>query len=589
MPNPSRWADAVTRAHAAGFLEPGNDRVDDVGSSDDDVAAVVTIVDIVRRYGLHVGSWDEPYWSVDRLRDGRWPTPSMLTADELEILEHAKDLVPDAAARLRICDTIAIRSAGKDRVTAFAAVITHIHTTLPTTAWGHDEFFAVDRALDIAPRFGPVTRAPGDALEVALVERFRTSGLWDEQVRIPEHLRQHGRARSEALKIAERLRDLALASTDLGRARTLRDEASAWRQIAGDDAGRLDDIVASAVILRDIARGLLDEHKPDAAAHARGEAQLALKRVKLVPKVERASRGADGLYEELHALIRRAGVATLGLMQPMRTPLPDLTSLREGFATSISGHTADEAMKRFLHSLPFTDYEQAKASATASMEKFPLVHLFAHHQFAHDGRAVARSSQDAEPVYGVPSPMWRTMVREFGGRIGLVTNALLAPGWEAMMKDHSLGLADFVRVTQDSALVPADREVLIAQALLYGYNGDFLTAAQLLAPQLENIVRVTLNANGLRTTVTTDGIETESGLSTLVKEDEFENIFHVDVAFEIRALFCSAVGPNLRNEYAHGLVGDSHRNSAHAMYAWWMMWKLISGARFVPRTPPHAA
>lgn len=552
--------------------------------ADADVTVVVALVDIVRGYGLHAGNWDDPYWPLDTTPDGRWPSPNSLTSEELEILTHARDLVPDALARLRITDSLAIRGTGKARVEGFAAVISAVRSSLPTTAWGYEEFFAIDRAFDIAPRFGPLTRTPGEDLEAMVLDRFRTTTSWDEQVRISEHLRQHARARTDAAHIADRLRDLASTASDLSQARALRDEAAAWRQIAGDDAGRFDELLASAVTLRDITVALLAEHKPESAAHARGEAQLALKRLELIPKAERASRGEGGFYDELNALIRKAGVATLGLMRPIKTPLPDLTAVREGFADSIRGKSLDDAMGVFLHSLPLTDYAQANAAAVAEMERFPLVHLFAHHQFAHDGRTLAHTSQDAEPMYGLPSPLWRAMTREYSARIGLTANALIGPGWMALMTEHPLGLSDFVRMTRDSPLVPADREVLIAQALLYGYNGDFLTAAQLLAPQVENIVRVNLNAHGVRTTVTMDGIDTESGLSTLVKEAVFEEVFAADLAFEIRALFCSALGPNLRNEYAHGLVGDDHRDSANALYAWWMVWKLVTGARLIPRT-----
>ena len=47
------------------------------------------------------------------------------------------------------------------------------------------------------------------------------------------------------------------------------------------------------------------------------------------------------------------------------------------------------------------------------------------------------------------------------------------------------------------------------------------------------------------------------------------------MSFEIRALFCEPVGPNLRNEIAHGLLDDQTCRSATAVYAWWYALKLV--------------
>jgi hypothetical protein len=50
-----------------------------------------------------------------------------------------------------------------------------------------------------------------------------------------------------------------------------------------------------------------------------------------------------------------------------------------------------------------------------------------------------------------------------------------------------------------------------------------------------------------------------------------------DVAFEIRAVFCSPYGPNLRNTFAHGLLDDDQIYAESIVYAWWFMLKYVSG------------
>ena len=72
-----------------------------------------------------------------------------------------------------------------------------------------------------------------------------------------------------------------------------------------------------------------------------------------------------------------------------------------------------------------------------------------------------------------------------------------------------------------------------------------------------------------------DGIETENGLSALIDLPQVSKIFGQDLAFEIKALFCDQMGPNLRNNIAHGLFDDRQIVSPDAVYAWWLGFKLV--------------
>ena len=89
------------------------------------------------------------------------------------------------------------------------------------------------------------------------------------------------------------------------------------------------------------------------------------------------------------------------------------------------------------------------------------------------------------------------------------------------------------------------------------------------------MVRHQLKMNQVTTTsIDREGIETENGLSTLVDLPEVKAIFGEDVTFELKALFCSPYGANLRNEVAHGLIEEDQCFSAHSVYAWWLSLKL---------------
>jgi hypothetical protein len=52
-------------------------------------------------------------------------------------------------------------------------------------------------------------------------------------------------------------------------------------------------------------------------------------------------------------------------------------------------------------------------------------------------------------------------------------------------------------------------------------------------------------------------------------------VFGQDKLFELKALFANSIGPNLRNEVAHGLLTDNAAYSASPVYAWWMLLRMV--------------
>ena len=83
------------------------------------------------------------------------------------------------------------------------------------------------------------------------------------------------------------------------------------------------------------------------------------------------------------------------------------------------------------------------------------------------------------------------------------------------------------------------------------------------------------SVGGTTTTLDREGIEQEIGLSSLIEVPQAAEVLGDELAFEIRALFCSAFGPNLRNSVAHGLVTDQSVRSVYALYAWWLSLRIV--------------
>ena len=90
------------------------------------------------------------------------------------------------------------------------------------------------------------------------------------------------------------------------------------------------------------------------------------------------------------------------------------------------------------------------------------------------------------------------------------------------------------------------------------------------------MVRWQLKRRGVKTTtLDSEGIETEIGLSALLEKGEVDKIFGDDLVFDLRAIFDDAFGPNLRNAVAHGLLDPDEMHSTYVVYAWWWYLKLV--------------
>ncbi|EIP3949465.1 DUF4209 domain-containing protein [Salmonella enterica] len=64
-------------------------------------------------------------------------------------------------------------------------------------------------------------------------------------------------------------------------------------------------------------------------------------------------------------------------------------------------------------------------------------------------------------------------------------------------------------------------------------------------------------------------------MGTLINFDSAINLLGENFVFELSAIFTEALGPNLRNNIAHGLLDDDSSNSEACVYACWLTLKTI--------------
>ncbi|MER8552748.1 hypothetical protein NKH37_11300 [Mesorhizobium sp. M1217] len=152
-----------------------------------------------------------------------------------------------------------------------------------------------------------------------------------------------------------------------------------------------------------------------------------------------------------------------------------------------------------------------------------------------------------------------------------------------IMNEHYVSLAMFMPVMQASAFVPPDHELIFAKGAFRFLAGDDIEAAHLVLPQLENSLRHMLALNGIETNrINPDGTQEEAMLSRLLEEHREPLLTMIPAAMlqEVDLLFNFRGGASVRNELAHGKMGDGDFWSPDVVYATWLVLRMACAPAF---------
>jgi hypothetical protein len=109
------------------------------------------------------------------------------------------------------------------------------------------------------------------------------------------------------------------------------------------------------------------------------------------------------------------------------------------------------------------------------------------------------------------------------------------------------------------------------------YQGDFISAAHLLIPQLEPCQRHLLKISGADPSKRADD-STEQDLSLkniyVRFRPELEKILTPELSWEIDRLFNTRPGPALRHEVAHGQLSGGDCFHPNVYYANWLIYRV---------------
>lgn len=531
---------------------------------------------------LSPASQNEPFRPFAVFHDRRSVILDDLSEADIDFFAQIVDSVEDSWLKARLADLVWLKGKPRNAVFALKAIDAYKSLPLDKDTWIRGARECWSRAISLARVLKTGAGDRLEKMEAAILAAFNAAtradgflGHW-----LADLLMSNGLGRNHRPDVAKKLETLAYefdGAGDLHRAREYFSAAAEWHRAIPDEvkAAEMTVAVAEGWVKEAVARSASENPSHMVAASFY---ENAIQTYRTIPRVERATYRIDERVAELRAHLNDSSEKSLGEMGAIRTPGIDITQIVENARKSVTGKSAQEALLTFANLHRGATVDELRESAMGRMREHPLQSLFAATIMSRDGRVIAKRpamSLAGEPTEDDEIAIRAEMIRDYGILVSIVVQGDIWPALEVLLLEHRLREADFIDLARHSPIVPKERAGLFGKALFAGYERDFVTALHLLIPQIEHLIRVHLKQAGTKTTnLDKDGIQNENGLSTLMDLPEAEKVFGKDLAFELKALFCDAFGPNLRNELAHGLLDEDECHSPFAVYAWWLALRL---------------
>jgi hypothetical protein len=527
-------------------------------------------------------SINEPFAPFAVIDGRRSATPEDFNQIDLALLAEISTEIDEHWIRARLADLVWLCMKPRSSKHALVAIDAYRAITLNAETWAHGASDCWARAIVLAIqlRQGAGTRL--QEIEAALVAIFDAklpaNGFF--HLHIARLLFEKNLAHERALHIADTLAKHGVALVGNGdhfNARGYLEEAAYWYGRIGDKAQQADMICAVAETWANEAIARANSDQPSQMV-ASSLYEKAIQAYRKIPKTLRVDRKVDNRITELHTSLSTSGQASLKEMRVISSGKIDITEFVKVAQESVRGKSLLDALAALANVYRGARKKRIEEFSEKMLREHPMQALISATHMSHDGRVVARRpgmnfGDQSSDDYRLT--LWAEMVKHYSMEIGLIVQGQIWPALHALLIDHRIRESDLVQIVAQSPAVPDGRVALIAKALFAGFEQDLVSALHLLVPQVEHLVRWHLKSVGAKTTtLSQDGIENENGLSTLIDLPEVVKIFGDDLAFELKALFCDAFGPNLRNEVAHGLLDDSNCHSAQAVYAWWLLLRI---------------
>ena len=311
----------------------------------------------------------------------------------------------------------------------------------------------------------------------------------------------------------------------------------------------------------------------------RDAAPLATVKAHLTQKALRYAR-AHGLRHRVVNLrdqLRRFEQESVDDVRPFSTSY-DLSNLHDLIDEEFESLTLSQVLRSLATISSPVTLDEVRQSAERThgngyfSNMFGSIHNDVHgRQSAYSNPASQKNSEDS-------SWFREQAYRYVEANCRIVVKGMIEPAGQRIQDVFPIEARHFHIIAVRSPFVPTGFEHIFSIAFARFWQGDQITAAHLLIPQIEGILRHVLDMRGIAiATLHDDGNQEDRGIGVLLTQfrEPLMEIFGADILFTIDLLFSTKPGPNLRNELAHGKLSVMDCYSAPAIYACWFTYRLI--------------
>lgn len=531
---------------------------------------------------LTPGSLNDPFKPLfqDFQADTRSALPEDFTTDELAFFEIILNEVDETWLRARLADLLWLIRKPKNPDHAKIAIESYIVHAIDPETWHRGINHCWERAVRLAMQvrnFDKLNEIKSKLFSAFVIEypssKFMSlwlAGLLD-RLNIDHDFRENIAAR--LFQIGDDQKNTG----DFNAARSYFELAAKKYQQCDDEKGWLKSLVSIA----DCSEQEADSRSAGSNMVANTFYENAIQAYRRIPAKHRSTYNVDNKIQLIRKKITDTGKASLDEMSLIKMPGIDISDMAESSIAHVSGkQSLEEALMYFTGLYSGPEIDKLAASAQECMQKSPMSSLFGSSHMSADGRVVAKTPP-ANLGAGADDPanqavLNRQIQQQFAIETQLIVEGQILPALRQLLMEHRVTKEFLEASCHYCPIVPQDREHLLGYALWLGFEYDFGNAIHLLCPQFEHIVRIQLKDAGAHTSnIDSEGIENENGLSTLMDLPEANQLFGDNFAFEIKSVFSNALGFNLRNEVAHGLLNDKSSSSICTVYAWWMILRVV--------------
>lgn len=459
----------------------------------------------------------------------------------------------------------------------FALMTIDCYRSLPLTisAWLHGGHAGWAQAIMLCKGLRGAAGNRLQAIERELVKTVLSSELGQDvpTFAIARLLREHGLGESTAGNVAALLARCARDMTADGEhtnAAAYFEQAGEWYGAADDRTAQIEMVAAEAESYVAEGQHRLQSERPSALAAA-SWFNDAVKAYRKVPNAERSRFGIDERIRELRMLLsntRRESMKEFKTFETSTDVSEAVTQIQDG----LRGHELPESLKRFaaLVVAAAPEYQKVVDEAEAIAEQTVFTKLVGVSHMSSDGRVVghrdpSRPDRTEREDKGLEDDTFRHLQLT----LGWIGASVIEPARLVISEEHQPTERYFTEFAAVSPLVPRGREVLFGKGLLAGFVGDYVTAAHLLIPQFEHLIRCAVaSAGGTTTNLYATGVEHHKTLDTLLALPEAEATFGRDLFETLKAILCDPNGEGLRNQVAHGLLDDADFPWDRAAFLW---------------------